>query len=117
MKDYIIQSADQGGQFTFKTDVFRNVLMSIAAHAELLSEEHDQWGMPILSSYSQGFGVSYNDSHRVVMMLPPALNADGEQAMNTEIEVLAIHNASKNKDIAEKFIAWYVAHLSNNGEL
>ena len=113
MKDYIIQSADQGGQFTFKTDVFRNVLMSIAAHAELLSEEHDQWGMPILSSYSQGFGVSYNDSHRVVMMLPPALNADGEQAMNTEIEVLAIHNASKNKDIAEKFIAWYVAHLSN----
>lgn len=113
MKDYIIQNADQGGQFTFKTDVFRNVLVSIAAHAELLSEEHDQWGMPILSSYSQGFGVSYNDSHRVVMMLPPALNADGEQAMNTEIEVLAIHNASKNKDIAEKFIAWYVAHLSN----
>lgn len=113
MKDYIIQNADQGGQFTFKTDVFRNVLMSIAAHAELLSEEHDQWGMPILSSYSQGFGVSYNDSHRVVMMLPPALNADGEQAMNTEIEVLAIHNASKNKDIAEKFIAWYVTHLSD----
>ena len=108
MKDYIIQNADQGGQFTFKTDAFRNVLMSIAAHAELLSEEHDQWGMPILSSYSQGFGVSYNDSHRVVMVLPPALNADGEQAMNTEIEVLAIHNASKNKDIA-----WYVAHLSN----
>ena len=69
--------------------------------------------MPILSSYSQGFGVSYNDSHRVVMMLPPALNADGEQAMNTEIEVLAIHNASKNKDIAEKFITWYVAHLSD----
>lgn len=113
MKDYIIQNADQGGQFTFKNDAFRNVLMSIAAHAELLSEEHDQWGMPILSSYSQGFGVSYNDSHRVVMMLPPALNADGEQAMNTEIEVLAIHNASKNKDIAEKFIAWYVAHLSD----
>ena len=113
MKDYIIQNADQGGQFTFKTDAFRNVLMSIAAHVELLSEEHDQWGMPILSSYSQGFGVSYNDSHRVVMMLPPALNADGEQAMNTEIEVLAIHNASKNKDIAEKFIAWYVAHLSD----
>ena len=113
MKDYIIQNADQGGQFTFKTDAFRNVLMSIAAHAELLSEEHDQWGMPILSSYSQGFGVSYNDSHRVVMMLPPALNADGEQAMNTEIEVLAIHNASKNKDIAEKFITWYVAHLSD----
>ena len=74
MKDYIIQNADQGGQFTFKTDAFRNVLMSIAAHAELLSEEHDQWGMPILSSYSQGFGVSYNDSHRVVMMLPPALS-------------------------------------------
>ena len=113
MKDYIIQNADQGGQFTFKTDACRNVLMSIAAHAELLSEEHDQWGMPILSSYSQGFGVSYNDSHRVVMMLPPALNADGEQAMNTEIEVLAIHNASKNKDIAEKFITWYVAHLSD----
>ena len=113
MKDYIIQNADQGGQFTFKTDAFRNVLMSIAAHAELLSDEHDQWGMPILSSYSQGFGVSYNDSHRVVMMLPPALNADGEQAMNTEIEVLAIHKASKNKDIAEKFIAWYIAHLSD----
>lgn len=113
MKDYIIQNADQGGQFTFKNDAFRNVLMSIAAHAELLSEEHDQWGMPILSSYSQGFGVSYNDSHRVVMMLPPALNADGEQAMNTEIEVLAIHKASKNKDIAEKFIAWYIAHLSD----
>ena len=87
-------------------------MADIIQNAELLSEDHDQWGMPILSSYSQGFGISYNDSHRVSMLLPPTLDEESDQRLSADIEVLAIHAASQKKEAAETFVSWYVENLS-----
>ena len=87
-------------------------MKDIVQNVELLSEEHEQWGMPILSSYSQGFGVSYNDSHRVSMFLPPTLDEESDQRLSANIEVLAIHAASQKKEAAEIFVNWYAENLS-----
>lgn len=112
VKEYIFQNEKSDEPFTFNTDAFRTVMLDIIRNADLLSEEHDQWGIPLLSSYSQGFGISYNDGHRVAMILPPTLDESGEQRMSTDIEVLAVHAASTKKEAAEAFISWYAEHLN-----
>lgn len=112
VKEYIFQNEQNDAQLTFDTDAFRSLMADIIQNAELLSEDHDQWGMPILSSYSQGFGISYNDSHRVSMLLPPTLDEESDQRLSADIEVLAIHAASQKKEAAETFVSWYVENLS-----
>lgn len=112
VKEYIFQFEKSDERFTFNTDVFRIVVLDIIRNADLLSEEHDQWGMPILSSYSQGFGINYNDGHRVAMILPPTLDESSDQRMSADIEVLAVHAASTKKDVAEIFVSWYAEHLN-----
>lgn len=112
VKEYIFQNEKSDEPFTFNTDAFRTVMLDIIRNADLLSEEHDQWGMPILFSYSQGFGINYNDGHRVAMILPPTLDESGNQRMSADIEVLAVHAASTKKEAAEAFISWYAEHLN-----
>lgn len=111
-KEYIFQNEQDEGQLTFDTDAFRSVMKEIIQNADLLSEEHDQWGMPILSSYGQGFGISYNDSHRISMILPPTLDEKSDQRLSADIEVLAIHAASQKKETAEVFVGWYAENLN-----
>lgn len=112
VKEYVFQNEQDDVQLTFDTDAFRSLMKDIVQNAELLSEEHEQWGMPILSSYSQGFGVSYNDSHRVSMFLPPTFDGESDQRLSADIEVLAIHAVSQKKEAAETFLNWYTENLS-----
>lgn len=112
VKEYIFQNEQDDAQLTFDTDAFRSLMADIIQNAELLSEDHDQWGIPILSSYSQGFGISYNDSHRISMLLPPTLDEESDQRLSADIEVLAIHAASQKKEAAETFVSWYAENLS-----
>ena len=108
--DYVLELEAAGGALTFDTDAFREAMNLLCDRADLLSDEHDQWGMPIVSDYNQGFGVSYNDSHRVRMMLSPALTAD-ERAMTASLHLFAISAASRHKQEAVRFLEWYAAHL------
>lgn len=108
--DYVLELEASGAALTFDTDAFRAAMNLLAEHADLLSDEHGQWGMPIVSGYNQGFGVSYNDSHRVRMMLAPAL-ISGERAMTASLRVFAISAASQHRREAVRFLEWYAAHL------
>ena len=108
--DYVLEREDAGEELTFDTNDFREVMNLLADRADLLSDEHDQWGMPVVSNYNQGFGVSYNDNHRVRMMPALAITAGGH-AMTASLRVFAISAASEHKREAVRFIEWYVAHL------
>ena len=112
VKEYIFQNEQDNEQLSFDTDAFRTVMADIIQNANLLSEDYDQWGMPILNSYSQGFGISYNDGHKVSMLLPPTLDEKSDQRLSADIEVLAIHAASQKKETAEIFVNWYAKNLS-----
>lgn len=113
IKEYILQTELRGEQLSFDTEAFRNVLQVIAENSDLLSEDYDQWGMPILSSYSQGFGITYTDGNRVAMILPPAFDNNSAQRVSAELEVLAIHSASQQKEDAETFVRWYAKHIND----
>ena len=61
---YIAQMESQKEQVTFDTADFRAILQSVSDHLDLIAEDHDQWGMALLSSYNMGFGTSYADQIR-----------------------------------------------------
>ena len=113
IKEYIFQKEMNSEYLTFNAQDFREVITSVLLHAELFSDEYEQWGMPLLSSYNQGFGVSYNDGNRVKMILPPTIAENGKQYLFTELELIAIHEKSTNKEEAQKFILWYSRHLAD----
>lgn len=111
-ESYILQYEQPGETLSFDTPVFRHALESAAQNSELFSEEHDQWGMPILNSYNLGFGVGYTDSDRNIMLLPPALTPGGERRMSATVQVMAVHSASAHPQEAARFVVWMTQRLS-----
>lgn len=107
IREYVFQMSQEDQWLSFNTDAFRSVMKTIAQKSWILSEENDQWGMPILSSYSQGFGISQNDGDTILMMLPPAFDSSSVQSIYAELEVMAIHEASTDKEAAVQFMKWY----------
>lgn len=111
VKEYIFQHESTEERLSFDTSSFRTLMTSMIENASLISEEHEQWGMPLLSSYYQGFGLSYNDDDLMRMLVPPTLNTDEQQELNASMDVLLINAASIHKEAALRFLTYYVTHL------
>lgn len=110
---YIAQMESQKEQVTFDTADFRAILQSVSNHLDLIDEDHDQWGMALLSSYNMGFGTSYADQDMMRMLVPPTVKADGVQSLIASANILSVNAASKQVDEATKFIEYYATHLPN----
>lgn len=111
VKEYIFQNEDSGERLTFDTPAFRELMNSVSANAYLLSEENEQWGMPLLSSYYQGFGCSYNDDDMMRMLLPPTLDEQRTQMLNASVEVLFVNAASRQQEAATRFVSFCAQNL------
>ncbi len=110
---YIHENEASGMQLTFDTPSFREMMKCVSDNAYLLSEENEQWGMPLLTSMYLGFGTCYTDSDLNRMILPPALDLNGKQSLYAEANILAVNAASKNAEAATQFVEFCVEHLSN----
>lgn len=110
---YIHENEASGMQLTFDTPSFREMMKCVSDNAYLLSEENEQWGMPLLTSMYLGFGTCYTDSNLNRMILPPALDLNGKQSLYAEMSILAVNAASKNAEVATRFVEFCVEHLSN----
>lgn len=110
---YIHENEASGMQLTFDTPSFREMMKCVSDNAYLLSEENEQWGMPLLTSMYLGFGTCYTDSDLNRMILPPALDLNGKQSLYAEANILAVNAASKNAEAATRFVEFCVEHLSN----
>lgn len=108
---YIAQMESQKEQVTFDTADFRAILQSVSDHLDLIAEDHDQWGMALLSSYNMGFGTSYADQDMMRMLIPPTAKADEVRSLIANANILSVNAASKQIDEATKFIEYYAAHL------
>lgn len=111
VKEYIFQNEIADERLTFDTPAFRSLMDSVIKNADLLSEENEQWGMPLLSAYYQGFGTSYNDSDMVRMLLPPTLDQEQTQRLNASMKVLFINEASLKKDAANRFVTFCAQNM------
>lgn len=110
---YIHENEASGMQLTFDTPSFREMMKCVSDNAYLLSEENEQWGMPLLTSMYLGFGTCYTDSDLNRMILPPALNLNGKQSLYAEMSILAVNAASKNAEVATRFVEFCAENLSN----
>ena len=110
---YIHENEASGMQLTFDTPSFREMMKCVSDNAYLLSEENEQWGMPLLTSMYLGFGTCYTDSDLNRMILPPALDLNGKQSLYAEMSILAVNAASKNAEVATRFVEFCAENLSN----
>lgn len=110
---YIHENEASGMQLTFDTPSFREMMKCVSGNAYLLSEENEQWGMPLLTSMYLGFGTCYTDSDLNRMILPPALDLNGKQSLYAEMSILAVNAASKNAEVATRFVEFCAENLSN----
>ena len=110
---YIHENEASGMQLTFDTPSFREMIKCVSDNAYLLSEENEQWGMPLLTSMYLGFGTCYTDSDLNRMILPPALDLNGKQSLYAEMSILAVNAASKNAEVATRFVEFCAENLSN----
>lgn len=110
---YIHENKASGMQLTFDTPSFREMMKCVSDNAYLLSEENEQWGMPLLTSMYLGFGTCYTDSDLNRMILPPALDLNGKQSLYAEMSILAVNAASKNAEVATRFVEFCAENLSN----
>lgn len=111
VKAYIFESEASGKPLSFDTPAFRAVMQDVAERATLLGEEHEQWGMPLMDCYYQGFGLSYNDSDRILMLTPPAIEETEEPMLMATLEALMVNAASEKQAEARRFIAFCAEHL------
>lgn len=111
---YVAQMESKGEQVTFDTPAFRAILKSVQDHADLFSEDHNQWGMALLSSYSFGFGTSYADRDMMRMIIPPTVEAGETMLLNADVNILCVNTVSEQKNEAERFIEYYASHLANS---
>ena len=113
VEEYIHENEASGKQLTFDTPAFREMMKCVSDNAYLLSEENEQWGMPLLTSMYLGFGTCYTDSDLNAMILPPALDLNEDQSLYAEMDILAVNAASKNAEAAVRFVEFCVENLSN----
>ena len=110
---YIHENEASGMQLTFDTPSFREMMKCVSDNAYLLSEENEQWGMPLLTSMYLGFGTCYTVSDLNRMILPTALDLNGKQSLYAEMSILAVNAVSKNAEVATRFVEFCVENLSN----
>lgn len=113
VEEYIHENEASGKQLAFDTPAFREMLKCVSDNAYLLSEENEQWGMPLLTSMYLGFGTCYTDNDLNAMILPPALDLNVDQSLYAEMDILAVNAASKNAEAAARFVEFCVENLSN----
>lgn len=111
VKEYLLQF-EGDDSVTFDSALFRSVLRTIIDHQDAFIVEKDQGELPIISSYMQGFGVSYNDDHMAVTIAPPSLDASIEQRVQGELKLAVLNPSSTQKEAATLFIE-YMARTAN----
>ena len=111
VKAYVAQNENEDGQISFDTEEFHSLMALVAQNQQLFAEENEQWGMPLISSYYMGFGITYADRDAMVMMLPPTLEKGQQQTLNANIDVMCISASSKKQEAAKAFVAYCAEHL------
>lgn len=106
IKEYILQYEEADAPLSFDREEFRAAISDVIAYRNALDSILDTYGMPIVFSYYQGFGVGSNDGEKTVMVLPPALDDSEAQAINAKLELIVVNQASLKQEQALRFVSF-----------
>ncbi|MEF9878757.1 MAG: hypothetical protein RR975_04960 [Clostridia bacterium] len=109
VKEYLLQCGSEYPDFTRKD--FRDAMLDIIAHQDLLNASAETNGMPIVYTYYQGFGIGYNDDEQTRMMLMPAIHDTETQKLSGTLTLLTMSSACTQQEAALRFIAFCAEHV------
>ncbi|MEG0492242.1 MAG: hypothetical protein RR696_03490, partial [Clostridia bacterium] len=104
VKEYLLQCGAEYPDFT--REDFRNAMLAVIAHQDVLKANMENYGMPILYTYYQGFGIGYNDDEQTRMMLMPAITDAQQQKLSGTLTLLTMCSASTKQEAALRLIAF-----------
>ncbi len=113
-RQYILQYERPDAPLDFGTESYREALALFCDNWQLLekySYGNRSGDKSLLFSYSMGAAVTWLDSDKAVMLLPPALGDAAAQALCTTVSAAVIHPASRNKAEALLFIEFMAESL------
>lgn len=108
-KEYILQCGAELPDFTNKA--FRNAMLAVMAHQDVLNANNENDGMPLIYTYEQGFGIAYNDDEQTRMMLMPAVSAGEQQRLSGSLTLLTMSSKSTQQTAALRLMEYCVNHL------
>ena len=94
---------------TFDQADFRTVMEAALGYEDVFSSEGDQ--IPLLMSYSQYFGMGYNDSDLVASTLPPRLTESSPWAVRASMDLWVVNPASAQQEEAMLFLEFCMDHM------
>lgn len=109
VREYLLQCGDEEPDFT--SEVFRAAMRDVLAHQEILEQDVDVYGMPLIYTCEQGFGVAYNDNEQTRMMLRPGLTDGDAQKLEGRLTLLTLSSACVQQEEALRLIAYCAEHL------
>ena len=109
-REYILQCGDEYPDFT--SDDFRQAAQALIAHQAAIERNAESGWMPLLYSYSAGFGITYFDSDLIRMIPRPAIADGDEQKVAATLSLLTVSSASQQQEAALRLIRWYAANMS-----
>lgn len=109
VKEYILQCNTEFPDF--RNEVFRNAMLAVLAHQNVLNANKENYGMPLIYTYEQGFGVAYNDDEQTRMMLMPAISVNEQQRLSGTLTLLTMSSKSTQQPAALRLIEYCVEHL------
>lgn len=85
--------------------------LAVLAHQNVLNANKENYGMPLIYTYEQGFGVAYNDDEQTRMMLMPAISVNEQQRLSGTLTLLTMSSKSTQQPAALRLIEYCVEHL------
>lgn len=110
MREYILQCGDEYPDFS--SEAFRQAARTMVAHQAAIERNAESGWMPLLYSYSAGFGITYFDSDRIRMIPRPAIADGDERKVAATLTLLTVSSASQQQDAALRLIRWYAGNMS-----
>ncbi|MEG1156080.1 MAG: hypothetical protein RSD94_09420, partial [Acinetobacter sp.] len=104
-KEYILQCGSEYPDFSSPT--FRDTMLSLMKHQDVITANGELYGMPLIYTYYQGFGIGYNDDERTEMMLMPSVSVGNAQKLSGTLSLITMSSACTKQEAALRFITYF----------
>lgn len=108
VRQYLLIHEDWLKPVSFDNDGFKEIVQKALEYADVFESNMDY---PLLMNYPQYFGTGYNDSDKVISIVPPAISEDEPSYVRCTMDLLVVNPACKQKDKVLDFLEYYVNNL------
>lgn len=110
IQQYILENEIEGQAVDFNSEQLRQTLTWLLEHRELFTRNTDDC-IQLIMPYSQYYGSGYNDSDKVVSIMPPSISHESSGKVTATLELFILNPRSNHKQEAIDFLEYYAEHM------